>query len=152
MILLDSNVLVYATAADAPQHPPSHAVVEAALDGRLPAVLIHQVLLEFMAVATHPRRVEHPLDPQTAWQQVIALQAHLPLLELRPMALGLLGELVLAHRPAGSDVFDLFLVAQMRTHGVTALCTYNTRHFARIPTIETLTPEDVLARYGLAPG
>jgi predicted nucleic acid-binding protein len=138
---------VYATAADAPQHPASLAVVEAGLDGRLPAVLVPQVLLEFMAVVTHPRRVEHPLDPQTAWQQVIALQVRLPVLELRPAALAVFGELVLVQRPAGSDVFDLFLVAQMRTHGVTAICTYNTRHFAGLQGIEALTAEETLARH-----
>lgn len=149
MILLDANVLVYAVNADAPQHPASRAAVHAALAGRLPGVLVPQVLLEFLAIVTHPRRVSHPLDPARAWAQVAVLRAHLPVLDLRPVALNELGALLTGHPATGQDVFDLFLVAQMRSHGVTTICTYNDADFARLP-VEALAPEEALARHGLA--
>lgn len=149
MILLDANVLVYAIDTDSPRHLASRAVVQAAFDGRLPAVLVPQVLLEFLAVATHPRRVRHPLGPALAWEQVLALRARLPVLELQQGALTVLGELLAAHPTIGSDIFDLFLIAQMRTHRITTVCTYNGPDFARAPGVEALTAEELLARYAL---
>lgn len=146
MILFDANVLVYATNADAPQHGPSHTVVRAALDGRVAGVLVPQVLLEFFAVVTHRLRVRRPLDASRAWEQVAALRASLPVLEVRPEALTILGELVLAGQPEGGAIFDLFLIAQMRTHGVGTICTYSAADFAGRPGILALRPEDVLSR------
>lgn len=104
MILLDTNVLVYALNADSPHHPQSRAVVEAALGGRLPGVLVPQVLLEAFA------------------------------------------ELVAFHKPVAQEVFDVFLVAQMRAHGIATLCTYDVEDFRRYPGLAALTPPEVLRR------
>lgn len=149
-MLLDANILVYAVDALAPQHTASHAVVQAALGDGVPGVLVPQVLLEFFAVVTSPRRVRQPLDPVRAWRQVEALRAGLPVLNVQPTALTALGELVSERRTKGPDVFDLFLVAQMRTHGVREICTYNAADFANVPGVEALTAEAALSRYGLA--
>jgi predicted nucleic acid-binding protein len=125
--------------------------VEGTLNGSLPGVLVPQVLLEFLAVVTHPRRIAHPLDADRAWEEVEALRASVPLLELLPASLSVLGELITRHRPAGGRLFDLFLAAQMRTHGVATICTYNGSHFAGIAGVEALTPEEVLSRHQLPP-
>lgn len=145
MILLDANVLVYAVNSYAPQHTESRTVVEAAVAGDVPAVLVPQVLLEFFAVVTHPRRVQRPLDPQRAWEQVAALRTALPVLELRPSTLLLLDELVARHRPVGADIYDLFLAAQMRSHGVPTVCTYNPGDFAGLVGVHAATPATILA-------
>ncbi len=50
MILLDTNVLVYALNTDAPHYADSRRIVEAALRGRVPGVLVPQVLVEAYAV------------------------------------------------------------------------------------------------------
>lgn len=147
MILLDTNVLVYAVDADAPQHEPSFTVVQRALDGTIPGVVVPQVLLEFFAVVTHSRRVQHPLSPVQAWEQITLLRTGLRVLDLQPAALTVLGELVLGGRPAGPAIFDLFLIAQMRTHGVATICTHNVPDFAGVPGIEALAPPDLLARH-----
>lgn len=149
MILLDTNVLVYTLNGTAAQHLSSRAVVQAAIDGQLPAILVPQVLLELFAVVTNPRRVLRPLDAAAAWDQVQILRANVPVLDLRADALDVLGELVRDRRPRGAAVYDLFLAAQMRTHGVETICTYNTADFVRVPGIEALTPDEVLARYRL---
>jgi toxin-antitoxin system PIN domain toxin len=145
VILLDTNVLVYAVNADAPQHSSSQAVVQAAFERHILAAVVPQILLEFMAVVTNPRRVTRPLDPAQAWEQVEILRVNLPVLGLEPDALTMLGELVIAHRPAGRGIFDLFLAAQMRTHGVRTICTYNGSDFDRLHDVEVVTPEEALA-------
>lgn len=145
MILLDTNVLVYALNADAPQHPASRAVVQAAFDRRLPGIIVPQVLVEFLAVVTSSRRVTRPLDPSRAWEQVAMFRANLPVLDLRLGALSVLGELMIAQPTTGRGVFDLFLAAQMRTHGVGTICTYNGSDFDQLPDVEAVTPDDALA-------
>jgi len=149
MILFDTNVLVYAINEDAPQHAASRAIIQAAFDGRVAGVLVPQVLLEFFAVVTHPRRMAYPLDSNRAWEQISALQARLPVLEIGPLALATLGDLVASRRPTGGDIFDLFLVAQMRVYGVDTICTYNGGDFTGVG-VEALSPEEVLARHGLS--
>lgn len=148
MILLDANVLVYAINANAPQHPASRRALDAAIAGSIPLVLVLQVLLEFYAVVTHPRRVSHPLPPDVARQQLVALAAALPVLDVRPDALAELDALIQTHRPIGGRVFDLFLTAQMRCHRIATICTYNLADFASFPGIEAITPEQAAARFG----
>ena len=145
MILLDTNVLVYSVNADAPQHQASRAVVQAALDQRIAAVLVPQVLLEFLAVVSSPRRVANPLDAEQAWEQVSLLRSHLPVLDLRPSALSAVGDLMISSGRTGRQVFDLFLVAQMRSHEVATICTHNTSDFAGLLEIDARRPEEVLA-------
>jgi toxin-antitoxin system PIN domain toxin len=148
MILLDANVLVYAINVDAPQHPASRRAVDAAIAGSIPLVLVLQVLLEFYAVVTNPRRVAHPLPPDVARQQLVAFAAALPVLDVRPAALTELDTLIQAHHPIGGRVFDLFLTAQMRCHRIATICTYNLADFAAFPGIEAITPEQAVARFG----
>jgi predicted nucleic acid-binding protein len=59
-----------------------------------------------------------------------------------------LGELVVSRRPVGGAVYDLHLAAQMHSHGVDAVCTYNGQDFARVPGISAVTPAQVLATLG----
>ncbi|HET7036109.1 MAG TPA: type II toxin-antitoxin system VapC family toxin [Thermomicrobiaceae bacterium] len=148
MILFDANVLVYAINEDAPQHSASATVVQAAIDGRLSGVVVPQVLLEFFAVVTHPRRVEHPLAPAAAWRQVMILRTALPVLEPGAGVLTSLGQLVTVHQPSGGSIFDLHLAAQMQAHGIATICTYNRSDFAHLAGIAAVTPDDLLA--GLA--
>lgn len=147
MILLDANVLVYAVNADAPQHATSRSVVERSIAGDIAAALVLQVLLEFYAVITHPRRVQHPLAPAVAWAQVAALRTSLPVLDVPVSTLTTLEALVQQQQPIGARVFDLSLIAQMQVHRITSVCTYNVADFRGIAGIEALTPEDVLQRF-----
>ncbi|MBE3583439.1 MAG: PIN domain-containing protein [Limnochordaceae bacterium] len=144
MILLDTNVLVYAINADVPQHPASRAVLESALRRQLPAILVPQVLLEFYAVITCPRRVEHPLDPETAWNEVTALRASIPVLPVISDTLDALGRFVSERKVAGQHIFDLFLAAQMRAHRIDTICTYDRAAFEGIPGVVVATPEQLL--------
>jgi toxin-antitoxin system PIN domain toxin len=147
--LLDTNVLVYAINADAPKHETSHSLVETAVAGGVAAVLVPQVLLEFLAVVTSARRVSRPLDTRRAWEHVAALRSRLPVLDVKPAALTVFGELITSRRPAGRAIFDLFLAAQMRTYNVGVICTYNVADFATFPHLEVITPENALERNGL---
>jgi len=120
-------------------------VVLAAFDRRILAAVVPQILLEFLAVVTNPRRLTRPLDAAQAWEQVEILRVNLPVLGVDPEALTIMGELVIAHRLAAWGIFELFLAAQMRTHGVRTICTYNGSDFDQLRDIEAVTPEEALA-------
>ena len=78
MILIDTNVLVYAINTSSSQHEASRRLLEMIQAGLIRGGLVPQVLLEFFAVITDPRRVENPLDPHVALQQIESLKTRLP--------------------------------------------------------------------------
>jgi len=149
LILLDTNILVYALNENAVQHGACFKLLEAAVNGQFPAVLVPQVLLECYSVVTSPRRVPNPLRPRQILAEMRIWRTTIPTLEVRTEALAELDHLAGATQRPGAEVYDLFLVAQMRTHRVREICTVNLRDF-RIPGIRAYLPEQTLARYGRA--
>ena len=149
MILLDTNVVVYAADQDSPRHGPCRAVVENAFEGVVEGVLMPQVVLEFYATVTGSK-VRSPLAPATAWRQVEALTTGLTVLDVRRDGLDRLGDLIARTGLGGHRVFDLFLAAQMHAHGLSEICTDNARDFRSLG-FNPLSPEDVLARLAARP-
>lgn len=150
LILVDTNVLVYALNEDVPQHGASRALLEAALDRRVPLAVVPQVLLETYAVLTDRRRVQHPLDPETAWAQVDIYRSHLTVLPVTPDVLRYLETLVKQHKPAAQAIYDFFLAAQMYAHGVRTVCTHDVSAFSGLSGLRVETPESLVSRPGLS--
>jgi predicted nucleic acid-binding protein len=142
VILCDANVLVYASDSRSPRHPVCRQVVERALSGALPGVLVPQVLLEFYAVVTGSRAA-NPLSPEKAWAQIDTFVAGLPLLGVAPTALTQAGLLARRSGRRGHRVFDTYLACQMLTNGIAAICTDNVKDFLDLG-VQPLTPEQVL--------
>ena len=147
MILVDTNVLIYAVNVDSPYHMASKGVLDAAIKGKIRGVLVPQVLLEFYAVVTDPCRVERPLSPETAWEQVAAFQQIFLLIDAGPKSLDFLKEL--APLAKGADIFDAYIVAQMMAGGISLICTYNKKNFLKFPGVLAQTPEEILANLGM---
>jgi predicted nucleic acid-binding protein len=143
LILLDTNVLVYAINESAPQHLDSRRLVEAVKEKSVPGVLFPQILLEFYAIVTNRKRFAKPLEPSVARKQIEALRSFFPVISCGTEALDLLfGET--SKEKAGSGIFDAYLVAQMKVSGITMVCTYNTAHFISFRQIVAKTPEEVM--------
>lgn len=146
MILLDTNVLVYALDADSPHHPECLAVIQHTATGALPGVLVPQILIECYSVITSPRRVPHPVLPHEAREVLRSLSLAI---EVRPVPETLLDDLdrlLDRHPRRGRDVFDLALVAQMQSHGIRTICTCNARDFG-VAGIRAVEPTQALAVY-----
>jgi len=139
MILLDANVLVYSIMGGAPQHRDSRGVVLRAASGELPGVLVAQVVNEAYSIVTSPRRVNRPLSPPQANRWLKGLRRVLSVKPVIPEALDELDSLLASQPRVGADVFDLFLVAQMRCHRIADICTYNVDDFA-LPGVRALAP------------
>lgn len=68
--LLDTNVLVYYHQDLSPFHSRAKAILEMGLRRELPLCLCPQVLMEFYATITNPRRVTDPVSPEQALAEV----------------------------------------------------------------------------------
>jgi predicted nucleic acid-binding protein len=81
--IVDTNVLVYALDADAPQHAAARALVEAArADAPATLFVTAQILCEFYSIVTNPRRVP---KLRTAAEAMAAISSLLAFLHVLPV-------------------------------------------------------------------
>ena len=142
MIVVDTNVLVYAADADSPFHVACRAWLERQR-GRADAwYTTWAILYEFLRVTTHPRVMRQPWSAPAAWDFVKAL--------LASPGLGLLtaterhadvAERVIAELPqlAGNLFHDAHTAILMREHGLRRVATRDT-DFHRFPFLEVVDP------------
>ena len=144
LALLDSNILVYADQKEQPQYKAAKSLRDHALTGKITACISPQVINEFYAVSTNPRRVSAPLTVQEATDQIrrYAESEDLALIHPGPGIVGRALSLMENHPVSGSDIYDLYMVATMLENGITRICTFNTRDFAPFSEIEVLTPPE----------
>ena len=70
MILVDSNLLLYARVAGFSQHEAARAWLDEKLNGVPKVALPWQSLLTFVRISSNPRIFERPLTSSEAWRQV----------------------------------------------------------------------------------
>jgi toxin-antitoxin system PIN domain toxin len=139
---LDTNVLVYALYAEAEHHRPARALLDQAENDEIDFCLTPQVLTEFYAVVTNPRRVTEAKSPGEALDVIDTLLS-LPGITLLSVPLDIVAQwmhLLRQHPVTGPDVFDVLLAATLRSHGVNRLYTFNRADFERFDDLNVLTP------------
>ena len=139
---LDTNVLIYSVYADAEHHRAARSLVDQAHRPDAALCLTPQVLAEFYAVVTNPRRVTEAQSPAVALE-TIGLFLALPGMTLLPFPLDIARRwmaLLRQHPVSGRKVFDVQLAATILGHGVRKLHTFNRADFAPFAEIEILTP------------
>jgi predicted nucleic acid-binding protein len=143
LALLDTNILVYAADAMSEFHVPAKQLRDQGVQGNIPVAVSPQILFEFFAVITNPRRVTQPRSPQEAreemqkYLQAIAIQKISPGEDITDRVLTLLQQHPQITR---QDIFDCLLVATMQINGIQRIYTYNRQHFTPFADIEVLTP------------
>ena len=140
--LLDTNVLVYAADQSSPFHQASKTLREKGLRNELPLCVCPQVLNEFFAVVTNPRRVGNPREPKEALAEMERYYHSRNILKIYPSS-GIIEkilELLRRYQVTRQEIFDVQLVATMLANNVTRLFTFNQSHFAKFREIEALTP------------
>jgi len=96
--IVDTNVLVYALDADAPQHIAARALLDAARDASSTLFVTSQILCEFYSIVTNPQRVSKPRAASDALSAASGLLAFLRVLPIPLHAVDGLLEL-LRHYP-----------------------------------------------------
>ena len=142
MLVVDTNVLVYAADGDSPFHATCREWLEGQR-GRADAwFTTWAILYEFLRVTTHPRVMRQPWSAALAWEFVTGLLASPGLGVLTPTQrhAAVAGQ-VIAELPylAGNLLHDAHTAILMREHGIRRICTRDT-DFHRFPFVEVLDP------------
>ena len=142
MLVVDTNVLVYAANADAPEHARCRDLLERLRRSDSPWYLTWSIGYEFLRVVTHPRVMARPWDGDSA-------MTFLRLLLGAPAA-GMLRETdrhrsvlhtVIAELPflSGNLFHDAHTAALMREHGIRTIVTRDL-DFHRFPFLDVRDP------------
>jgi toxin-antitoxin system PIN domain toxin len=140
VILVDVNLLLYATNVSASQHRVAREWLDRQLVETPRVGLPWATLLGFLRLVTSPRVIARPLTMAAAWQQVslwLACEpAWIPLPTERHA--DVLGKLLAEPGVYGNLVPDAHLAALAIEHGLT-LCSTD-GDFARFPELKWLNP------------
>jgi hypothetical protein len=140
LILVDANLLVYASVSDYPQHRLARAWLDEQLDGAPRVGLPWPSLLAFLRLVTNPRIFNRPLAMADAWSQVTSWLAcdtvWIPSPTERHAAT--LARLLGDPGVTGDLVPDAHLAALAIEHGL-ELCS-NDGDFARFPGLRWSNP------------
>lgn len=142
MLVVDTNVLVYAADADSPQNARCRQWLEEQRARPDVWFTTWPIVYEFLRVTTHPRVMRQPWGLRDAWQFVLALLASPGLDVLTPterhadVAAQLVTELP---HLAGNILHDAHTAVLMREHGIRRIVTRDT-DFHRFPFLEPIDP------------
>jgi toxin-antitoxin system PIN domain toxin len=140
--LVDTNVLVYAADKTCPFHQSAKSLRDKAVAGKSSLCVCPQVLNEFFAVVTDPKRVGSPRSQEEALFEIEKYHRSKNILKIfpGPDVIEKTLDLLKRYNTTKQGIFDLHLVATMLSNNVTRLYTYNQDHFAKFNEIQPLTP------------
>lgn len=142
MFVVDTNVLVYAADARAPEHARCRALLERWRRQSGAWYVSWGICYEFLRVVTHPRVFRQPWPAGDAFEFLEALLASpgLGLLVPTERHRTVLAE-VLSELPhlSGNILHDAETAVLMREHGVRRICTRDS-DFHRFPFLEPVDP------------
>jgi toxin-antitoxin system PIN domain toxin len=142
MLVVDTNVLVYAADADSPHHASCRDWLERQRRRADAWYTTWSILYEFLRVTTHPRVMRRPWSASEAWGFVAALLAAPGLGVLvatrrhAEVAAQLIAELP---HVAGNLFHDAHTAILMLEHGIRRIVTRDT-DFHRFPFVEPIDP------------
>jgi hypothetical protein len=142
VLLVDTNVLVYAADADSQFHARCCDWLARQRTRPDAWYTTWPILYEFLRVTTHPRVMRRPWSVAMAWQFVVALLASPGLgLLVQSQRHGDVATKVISELPhlAGNLLHDTHTAILMREHGVRRICTRDT-DFSRFPFLEVVDP------------
>jgi uncharacterized protein len=140
VILVDVNILVYATNNAAPQHAAAREWLDLQFAGVVPVGLPWAALLALVRLGSNPRVFPRPLTVQESWGQVTSWLAAEPVWIPQPTERHpeVLGALLTQPGVLGNLVPDAHLAALAIEHGLT-LCSTD-GDFARFKGLRWVNP------------
>lgn len=140
MILVDTNLLVYAHITSFDQHDAARDWLDGQLAGSAKVGLPWESLIGYMRIVTHPRAFESPLSTRSAHAQVVDWLSRPPAWTPMPTDshAELLATLVAPADIRGHLIPDAHLAAIAIGHGLTLMT--NDGDFARFPSLRWENP------------
>ncbi len=144
MVVVDTNILIYAADTASPFHDRCRAWLEERRSTPAAWYVTWPIVYEFLRVSTHSRVARRPLNAASAWEFVSALLATPGLAVLSPSErhADIAGQLVkdMPHL-AGNIFHDAHTAVLMREHGIKQICTRDT-DFHRFKFLDVIDPID----------
>ena len=139
-MLLDANILLYATDIESPYHERSRRWLEGALNGSRRVAIPWGSISAFLRISTNPRSMENPLTPKEAWSVVEAWLAADPVWTPNPgpSHASILGELITRMDLRGNLVSDAAVAALCIEYGLDVVSADS--DFARFSELKWVNP------------
>jgi len=142
VLLVDTNLLVYAADADSPFHAKAVAWLDNQRSRPDAWFLSWPIIYEFLRVTTHLRAMPRPWTPARSWSFISGLLESPGLSVLTATDRhAAVASSVLEEFPflAGNILHDTHTAILMREHGIRRICTRDT-DFHRFPFLEVIDP------------
>jgi predicted nucleic acid-binding protein len=137
---LDTNVLVYASIAQAPLHTAALKAVLIREQAGVELWTSRQVLREYLAALSRPQTFTSPIPMPTLTAEIQAFQSRFQIAEDNYQIMINLLNLLNQVPVGGKQVHDANIVATMQAHGLQYLLTHNPGDFNRFTGYITLIP------------
>jgi predicted nucleic acid-binding protein len=139
-VFVDTNVLVYATVAEAPLHEAAQQAIETLEQSGADLWISRQILREYLATLTRPQNFTTPITIATLVAQIQAFELQFQLAEDNTAITQNLLTLVEQIAIGGRQIHDANIVATMQSYGILRLLTHNIADFARFAHLITVIP------------
>ena len=142
MLVVDTNILVYAADVRSPFHSSCRGWIEQQQQRSEAWYTTWPILYEFLRVATHPLVMRRPWNANTAWKFVASLLASpgLSVLEATDRHAEVAAHFIEEFpRLVGNIFHDAHTAILMREHGLRRVCTHDA-HFHRFSFLEVIDP------------
>ena len=143
MILIDTNILLYATVGGFEEHARARTFLDDAISGDVQHCLCWVSVFEYLRAVTHPKLLRPtalPLKKAVENIEGLLAQPRISRIDPGPRHLEIFSGICDEAAPvAGNFVFDCRIAAIMREHGVDRIATRDTS-FRRIPGITVVNP------------
>lgn len=140
--VIDTNILVYAHFQDSSHYRSAYDLLERGREIDAELYVTPQVIAEFYAVVTHPKRVSNPFtaaEAVAAIEQVLSLPG-ISLLHPSSNVVERWLQLARDHSIIGNNIFDVQLIATMLSRDVRRIYTFDESDFRVFSEIEVLQP------------
>ncbi len=139
-LLVDTNVLVYASLRNSPWHGHAIQALHTALQSRAEVWVSRQILREYLAVLTRPGATTLATPATTAVADVTAFVRMFRVADETSDVTTRLLSLVQSVPMGGKQIHDANLVATMQAYAIPRLLTHNVADFTRFAAWITVIP------------
>lgn len=139
-VFIDTNILVYARAAQSPFHNAALQVIQSLDDSEVEIWISRQILREYLSTLTRPQQFTNPLSLETLIEDIHLFQTRFRVaednLQVTQQLLTLMEQIYIG----GRQVHDANIVATMQIYGISQLLTHNIADFNRFSNLITVLP------------
>ena len=141
-VLLDSNILIYAYDNLSANHEQAKRVMEKVFNGEIEACLSAQVLFEFFAVITNPKKASSPMSTNEAADLCLELWecCEIEKISSTVSTPNQVFSLAKERKLSGAGIFDCVLATTAKENNIGVIYTENIRDFKNYKNLKAENP------------